>query len=256
MLLANGLVGTFPARELARELARSAAMCSSESARARRSRWEEEQPWWFVSEDFKSRISEKMLAAIKEAPPEEPEPATESAAPLQTIVEMLIAWGDTVSDLIVLEMLLRTDSSYAAPMLAMLIFANTCQAVGSWQEHQSAGSTCAALLGFKPIVDGFVVLLSIGGTGAQFGNRRKFDKSRAREAATEAIPQAILQATALAKTGADSSTSLYFSIVWSIANITYTFTSVSFGMETNERYRTVEPKLCVHHFEHLLLYEL
>ena len=165
---------------------------------------------------------------------------------LQTVVEMLITWGDSVSDMIALEVLLRTDSSYAAPVIAMLIFAHVAQAACTrFFKHQGPLATFAALLGLSPLVDGFGIILGIDETGGQYDHVTSFAVSRATETALESTPQLILQALALAELGAKPSTPQYVSVALSVLSITYTFASVTFSMDTSERQRTIQPRLCV-----------
>ena len=206
----------------------------------RRLRWEQEQPFWFT-EKWKARILKKMLAGVGEAQPQPLTPAAERAGTSQTVVEMLITWGDTVSNLVALEVLLRRESTYAELMIAMLIFANINQALASLVEHRGALVILTSLLGLKPVVYGFFVLLGIEETGGQFDNVASFAMSRAIQTGLESIPQVTLQALALATPGSRSSIGQYISVVWSILSITYTFVSVSVSMDTNPRQRSIQP---------------
>ena len=83
-----------------------------------------------------------------------------------TIKTVLLTWGDTVSDVYALAVLLAAGSSYATPMLAALIFAVVLQALVSYfGQREGALITVAALLGLKPLIEGYMIIFNIESEG-------------------------------------------------------------------------------------------
>ena len=152
-------------------------------------RWEEEQPFWFT-EAWKARVPKEMLEGIAVMTLEDDEDAAEHASTMATITEVLITWGDSVSDMINLALLLKTGSRYGPIMLGTLVFANLLQAVATyfWQ-RQGVLATASALLGLKPLVDGFRLVFGIESKG-KFDASINFALTRVVETGLESIPQA------------------------------------------------------------------
>ena len=154
----------------------------------------------------------------------------EQETTLTTVFEVLLTCGDTVSDIV--NLVLLWDSHFGPIMLGMLIFANLMQVVFTrFVNHQGVLATIASLLGLKPLVDGVQMILGIDSRSA-FSAGASFAFSRIVETASEAIPQAILQALALFTT---RSAFQYVSLTWTILGIAYTFVSVIFAFDKSDR---------------------
>ena len=161
---------------------------------------------------------------------------------LMTVKTVSLTWGDTVSDIFAIVVLLRAGSGYATPALVSLMFANCMQGLMThFLQRESAYVIAAALLGLKPLVDGFKIVFGIEDAGT-FDARFSFAVSRTIETGVETVPQLILQALALAGVDAVSrATGQYISIAWSILNLAYSFVDVTFALDTAEMFRDIEP---------------
>ena len=120
----------------------------------------------------------------------------------------------------VLALLLAAGSSYAVPMLVMLLIAQILQALMTYfVQEESVFATVAAALALKPLVDGFRIVFSIDDE-AGFDAEFNFAASRFLETGAESVPQVLLQALALAGVEAGKrATGQFISISWSILRI-------------------------------------
>ena len=200
--------------------------------------------WSASSRDMFFVVTSQSARSSARMPPTTISPAHSSVTvwlgALVTLLTVLLTWGDTVSDWVTLEQLLRADSPYFLPMLGMLVFANVVLALAAYfYQRDGVLASLAALVGLKPLVDGVRIIFSIESKGRKFDPSFNFALTRAVETGIESIPQAILQALALSTT---RSPAQYISLAWSIMNIAYTFVSVSFSMDTSEVLRAMQPR--------------
>ena len=108
---------------------------------------------------------------------------------VMTTKTVLLTWGDSVSDLIALALLLEEGSRYATPMLVALIVANFTQALCTYLiQRESAMATVAALFSLKPLVDGFNIICGTSYAGnVAFDPEENFGVSRIVETAAESV---------------------------------------------------------------------
>ena len=93
----------------------------------------------------------------------------------------------------------------------------------------------AALLGLKPLVDGYKIIFGIQDEATNFDPATNFAISRMFETGVESIPQACLQSLALvALDAAEPTAGQYVSIAWSVLNIAYSFVDVAITMDKSK----------------------
>ena len=159
----------------------------------------------------------------------------------------MLTWGDTFSDYWAL-WLLRKRPAFAVPMLILLVFANVVQAAMTYTLpytiQRGPLAVVAALLGLKPLVEGFQIVFGIDDAIDVETAAVGFAISRTGETGAESIPQVILQALAIAAQGAAKvSAGQIISIGWSILNIAHSFVDVSFMIDTAKTSRVTHPSV-------------
>ena len=154
---------------------------------------------------------------------------------------VMLTFFDTISDYSAYVVLEIADSSYATPMLVVLMVSMVMQAlVAQLLTKEGPIATVGALLGLKPILDGINIVFGIPPRAGAMFSLAAFGYTRTVETSTESIPFAIMQALALME---HRSTAQWISFAISVGNIAHAVASVDYSFDTNPFFRALEP-LC------------
>merc|ERR1712185_281727 len=94
---------------------------------------------------------------------------------VSTCKTVLLTVGDSASDMYALVVLLMAKSRYAITMAISLVIANVVQALGAYfAQREGPVVAGAALLGLKPLVDGYKIIFGIDGGESQFDPQFNF----------------------------------------------------------------------------------
>lgn len=109
-----------------------------------------------------------------------------------------LTFFDTLSDYVTYIVLANAESSYATPMLVVLLVSMMTQALCvHFQTKEGPIATAAALLGLKPILDGVNIVFDLPARPGAESSLTAFGYTRCVETSTESIPFVVMQALAL-----------------------------------------------------------
>ena len=154
---------------------------------------------------------------------------------------VLLTFFDTLSDYATYIVLANTRSSYATPMLVVLLGSMVTQAsVVHFITNEGPIAIAAALLGLKPILDGVNIVFDLPARPGANDSLVAFGYTRATETSTESIPFVVMQALALME---HQSIAQWLSFGISVSNIAHAVASVDYSFDASFRFRNIEP-LC------------
>ena len=159
----------------------------------------------------------------------------------------LLIFFDTVSDYGAYAVLAIDDSSYATPMLVVLILSVMCQAlVARFVSKQGPIAVVGGLLGVKPILDGIYIIFDVPPDPGAADVNAALSYTRLAATSTESIPFAVIQALALME---HRSIAQWLSFAITVANVANSVASVDCSFDKSSHFRKVEP-LCYGAYAH------
>ena len=154
---------------------------------------------------------------------------------------VLLTFFDTLSDYSAFLVLYSEDSSYAAPMLAVMVVSLLTQALGvRYVTKEGPLAAFGALCGLKPIIDGIHIVFNIPNQPGALRPQVAFTYTRGIETSTESIPFAFMQALALVE---QRSVAQWISFGISVFNIAHAVASIDYDIDKSAYYRRLEPLL-------------